>query len=407
MQRNLKELMNTEFALPKGYRFAGVRAGIKTKAEAKDIALIVSDVETSAAGVYTQNQVVAAPVLNCRSKTPSSRTRAVVVNSGNANACTGSQGADDARRMCEIVAQAGGFSDQQVLVMSTGVIGHFLPMQKVQTGIGSAFSALSDSAQAFLDAADGILTTDQGRKVANASLSIQGKTVQLVGMAKGAGMIGPNMATMLCCVLTDASLSSEDAHRLLHAAANVSFNNISVEGHTSTNDTMLLLANGQADAGPLDSQSEKDFAQALNSLCIELAKQIPADGEGATHLIEVVVRGAASDQDARTISHTIASSNLVKTAIHGNDPNWGRIVSAAGYAGPAIDVHKLQLKLNGILLFDAGEPIEFDRRQASHSIRDHFTTLIEIQVGTGNGTCTHWTSDLTSEYVRFNSEYTT
>ncbi|MCC6509704.1 MAG: bifunctional ornithine acetyltransferase/N-acetylglutamate synthase, partial [Pirellulaceae bacterium] len=209
------------------------------------------------------------------------------------------------------------------------------------------------------------------------------------------------------CVMTDANLSAEQAQRLLTRAANRSFNNISVEGHTSTNDSMLLLANGQSGGNRLDAAEEAQFAEHLEAMCIELAKQIPADGEGSAHLIEVVVRGAQCEADARKISHTVASSNLVKTAVHGADPNWGRIVSAAGYAGPAIVPSELALKINGIQLFAAGEPMAFDARLASSSIRDNHTTLIELTVGSGPGICTHWTSDLGVEYVRFNSEYTT
>ena len=291
--------------------------------------------------------------------------------------------------------------------MSTGVIGHFLPMEKIEAGIAKAVASLAPGEQAFLDAADAIMTTDAARKVTTRRAELGGKVIHIAGMAKGAGMIGPNMATMLCCVTTDARLSAEQAQRLLTAAANKSFNNISVEGHTSTNDTMLLLANGCSGGAELSAAEEAQFAEHLEAMCIELAKQIPADGEGSAHLIEVTVRGAASESDARKISHAVASSNLVKTAVHGGDPNWGRIVSAAGYAGPAIDTRQLALKINGIALFAGGEPLPFDAQQASASIRNNHTTLIELTVGSGGGECTHWTSDLGVEYVRFNSEYTT
>jgi glutamate N-acetyltransferase / amino-acid N-acetyltransferase len=394
------------YHLPQGFRFAGVSASIK-KSGNKDIALIVSDSPAVAAGVYTQNQVVAAPVVLCRSRTPLAQARGVVVNSGNANACTGARGTEDAGRMCQLAAAAMGAEPEQCLVMSTGVIGHFLPMDKLEAGIALAGEQLAAGEQAFLNAADAILTTDASRKVTTRQAQLGGRTIHLAGMAKGAGMIGPNMATMLCCVLTDANLSPEQAQRFLTAAADKSFNNISVEGHTSTNDTMLLLANGQAAPTRLSEVEEVEFAQHLEAMCIELAKQIPADGEGSTHLIEVRVRGAQSDQDARRISHTVASSNLVKTAVTGSDPNWGRIVSAAGYAGVPIQPSQLALQINGIKLFSWGEPIDFDARLASESIRDNHTTLIELTVGTGSGQCTHWTSDLGVAYVRFNSEYTT
>lgn len=373
--------------------------------------LIVSDRPAAAAGVYTQNQVVAAPVVLCRGRTPMRDARAVVVNSGNANACTGVRGMQDAQRMCELVAErlpsASSVRPDQVLVMSTGVIGRFLPMEKIEQGITAAAGKLAEGEQAFFDAADGILTTDNGRKVTSRSMQTAGRSIRIAGMAKGAGMIGPNMATMLCCVVTDAPIDSEQAHRLLKYCADRSFNNISVEGHTSTNDTMLLLANGAAGGEPLSDLQEAEFAEHLDAMCIELAKQIPADGEGATHLIEVDVRGAQSDADARKIAHTVASSNLVKSAVFGSDPNWGRIVSATGYSGVPIDVSRLELQLNGLLLFQCGEPVAFEAKAASKLIKDNHLTHILLIVGNGPGTCRHWTSDLTIDYVRFNSEYTT
>lgn len=375
--------------------------------------MIASEVPAVAAGVYTQNQVVAAPVVLCRSRTPLTTARAVVVNSGNANACTGARGAADAERMCELVAAAcseqlgAAVKAEQTLVMSTGVIGRFLPMEKVEQGIRLAAQALAATEAGFLDASDGILTTDAGRKVTSRCCTVAGRTIHIAGMAKGAGMIGPNMATMLCCILTDAPLSADQAQRMLFAAANKSFNNISVEGHTSTNDTMLLLANGAAGGSPLTGAEESAFAEHLEAMCIELAKQIPADGEGATHLIEISVTGAQSEADARKISHEVANSNLVKSAVFGGDPNWGRIVSAAGYAGVPIETSQLDLQINGIQLFKGGEPVAFDAKTASRSIRENHTTLIELNVGSGNGCCRHWTSDLTIDYVKFNSEYTT
>ncbi len=399
--------------LPKGFRFAGVTCGIKTRIGAKDLTLIVSEIPAVAAGVYTQNQVVAAPVVLCRSRTPMNTARAIVVNSGNANACTGTQGDADALRMCELAAKgcsqslADHVASDQVLVMSTGVIGRLMPMTKVEAGIRQASEVLTVGEAAFLDASDGILTTDAGRKVTSRSCAVAGREIHIAGMAKGAGMIGPNMATMLCCILTDAPLTAEQSQRMLTAAANKSFNNISVEGHTSTNDTMVLMANGAAGSGALTSAEEAAFAEHLEAMCIELAKQIPSDGEGATHLIEISVTGAQSEADARKISKEVANSNLVKSAVFGSDPNWGRIVSAAGYAGVPIETKRLDLQINGIPLFRSGEPLAFDAKSASRSIKENHTTLIELNVGSGTGACKHWTSDLTLDYVRFNSEYTT
>jgi glutamate N-acetyltransferase / amino-acid N-acetyltransferase len=403
-----------ELTLPRGFYYSGVYSGVKRRTNSLDLSLIVSEVPAVAAGVYTQNLVVAAPVIVDREKTPTSAARAVVINSGNANACTGQKGLEDAREMCSLTARAispsgGGtpIADKQVLVMSTGVIGRPLPMEKIRQGIQQAAAELSSEDAAFLRASDGILTTDKSRKIATSEMFLGDRSIRIAGMAKGAGMIGPNMATMLCCVLTDARLSTTQADRLLRAAADKSFNNISVESHTSTNDTMLLLANGAACEQELTEAEEAQFAARLESMCIELAKQIPADGEGATHLIEVFVQGTETDAQARKIAVEIARSNLVKCAILGGDPNWGRIVSAAGYAGVPLEPREMSLRINGLELFTAGEPIPFDAAQASQLIRDHFETRIALTVGDGPGKCTHWTSDLSVAYVQFNSEYTT
>lgn len=398
--------------LPKGFRFAGVSAGIKSRAGAKDVALIVSDTPCTAAGVYTTNQIVAAPVVLSRSRTPSNRLRGIVVNSGNANACTGTQGDKDAAEMTALAAKSvklqGQSSEQDFLVMSTGIIGRHLPMEKIRTGITQAATELGNSETHFLNACDGIMTTDAFRKIADRTAWSSQGTHALVGMCKGAGMIGPKMATMLAIVVTDAPLDCFQAQRMLQAAANRSFNCISVEGHMSTNDSLVLLASTPTEDQPALSDADAAIFEAeLTELCIELAKKIPDDGEGATHLIEIQIRGANTDADADAIARSIALSNLVKTAITGGDPNWGRIVSAAGYAGVPIQPKRTALKINGLPLFDAGEPLPFDAKTVSQSIRSQKQTLIELQVGLGPGTATHWTTDLNSEYVRFNSEYTT
>jgi glutamate N-acetyltransferase/amino-acid N-acetyltransferase len=376
------------------------------------VVLIVADNPCTAAGVYTTNQIVAAPVVLSRSRTPSSRLRGIVVNSGNANACTGTQGDKDAAEMTALAAKSvklqGQSSEQDFLVMSTGIIGRHLPMEKIRTGITQAAAELGSSETHFLNACDGIMTTDAFRKIADRTAwSSQGNHA-LVGMCKGAGMIGPKMATMLAIVVTDAPLDCYQAQRMLQAAANRSFNCISVEGHMSTNDSLVLLASTPTEERPALSDADAAIFEAeLTELCIELAKKIPDDGEGATHLIEIQIRGANTDADADAIARSIALSNLVKTAITGGDPNWGRIVSAAGYAGVPIQPKRTALKINGLPLFDAGEPLAFDAKTVSQSIRSQKLTLIELQVGLGPGTATHWTTDLNSEYVRFNSEYTT
>jgi glutamate N-acetyltransferase/amino-acid N-acetyltransferase len=312
--------------------------------------------------------------------------------------------------MARAAATAVGASEQQALVMSTGVIGVFLPMDKITAGATAAAARLGSDEPSFLSAARGILTTDQGMKIASRSLSIGGREIRLAGMCKGAGMIGPNMATMLGIVTTDAALSPADAQTVLKAAVNESFNCISVEGHMSTNDTVLLLASGKAGerSGFRIQGAELDqFRAALTELCIELARQIPDDGEGASHLITIDVNGARSRDDARRIAQTIANSALVKTAVAGGDPNWGRIVSAAGYAGVPFDPAGVGLVLNGHELYAAGAPVAFDAKTVSAAIKASRETSIVLTLCEGPASIRFWTSDLNVEYVRFNADYTT
>ena len=398
--------------LPVGFRFAGVVGGIKSRVGARDITLIVSDSPCVAAGVYTTNQIVAAPVVVSRSRTPSNTIRGVVISSGNANACTGTRGHQDAVEMTKHAASAidpsGKLTAEQFVVMSTGIIGRFLPMEKIKAGIKAAAMELDSTEQAFLNACDGILTTDIARKTSERRFRLEGRETHIVGMCKGAGMIGPKMATMLAIIITDAPLEPTQAQRLLQSAANKSFNCISVEGHMSTNDTLVMLASQPTSSMPaLTGTNELEFARQLNEMAIELAKKIPDDGEGATHLIEIRIQGANTDADADAVARSVALSNLVKTAITGGDPNWGRIVSAAGYAGVSIRPDHTALKINGIPLFERGEPIAFDAPRVSQSIKARKLTEIDLQVGLGPGSAIHWTTDLNTEYVRFNSEYTT
>lgn len=391
--------------LPGGFRFAGVACGIKPSGK-PDISLIVADMPLVAAAVYTTNQVVAAPVQLCRQRTPAENIRGVVTNSGNANACTGQQGFENANEMCRLLAKRIVADPSQILVMSTGVIGKHLPMDRVQTGVDIAFNKLGSSLDHFHAAADAILTTDKARKIEIASFEIDGEPVRVAAMAKGAGMIAPNMATMLGVIFTDAALNPEQAQQLLGQIAAVTFNCVSVDGHTSTNDTLLLLASGSSGVhiGP---SSEAVFAGHLQSVCRRLARQLVADGEGATHVIEIRVSGAQSDHDAETIARVIGASPLVKTAITGGDPNWGRIVSAAGYAGPKIQPEKTCLSVLGTEIYRDGAPISYDAKTLSGAMKAATDVILEIRVGDGNGAATQWASDLTVEYVRFNSEYTT
>ena len=393
--------------VPQGFRLAGVGCGIKQDATNEDLTLIVMDAPSVAAGVYTQNLVYAAPVAVDRERTPSDRMRVVVVNSGNANACTGQRGMEDAIKMAELAATACDAESDQALVMSTGVIGEFLPMEKIAAGIQDAAGRLGDDEEPFLAAARGIITTDKSHKIAVRSIEVDGQTIKISGIAKGAGMIGPRMATMLAAVMTDAALTPADAQTALVAAVDDSFNCISVEGHMSTNDTVLLLASGAACSEPLAGESLSTFQTALREVCIELARQIPDDGEGASHLITIDVCGASSRDDAFLIAKTVANSNLVKTGMAGNDPNWGRIVCAAGYSGVDFAPDRLSLKLNGTLLYRDGAPVEFDAASVSQSMQADREVHILLELAEGDASARFWTSDLTVDYVRFNADYHT
>lgn len=393
--------------LPAGFKFAAVHCGIKFDASREDLAMVVADRPAVAAGVYTQNVVYAAPVAVDRERTPMSDFRAVVVNSGNANACTGQRGLEDALRMAQLAAEANGADARQSLVMSTGVIGEFLPMDCIAQGIREATTELSADSSSFDAASRGIMTTDKGPKTAGRVFSVGDDALAIAGMAKGAGMIGPRMATMLGIVMTDAALAPEDAQQALKAAVDVSFNCISVEGHTSTNDTVVLLASGASRAEPLAGEALNQFRESLTEVCIELARQIPDDGEGASHLITIEVKGCATNADAKAIAKTVSDSALVKTAITGCDPNWGRIVSAAGYAGVPFDPRRVRLTLNGTVLYEAGAPVAFDAEAVSKSMLNRREVQILLEFGEGKAAARCWTSDLTVDYVRFNSDYRT
>jgi glutamate N-acetyltransferase/amino-acid N-acetyltransferase len=404
--------------LPLGFRFAGLHCGIKKVPQKEDFTLVHCPGGATAAGVYTTNLVFAAPVAFDRGRTPAGDIRVVAVNSGNANACTGKRGLRDAQEMARLAAAAVGASESQALVMSTGVIGVFLPMDKIAAGAAAAAKALAADEAAFLSAARGILTTDKGIKIASRILTLRRREVRIAGMCKGAGMIGPDMATMLGVVLTDAAIDPEDPRTLrgvLQAAVEHSFNCISVEGHMSTNDTVLLLDSGLAGSSPsgathgtpLTDTELAQFQAALTELCVDLARQIPDDGEGASHLITIDVEGARTRDDARRIAQTMANSALVKTAVAGADPNWGRIVSAAGYAGVPFDPAGVGLSLNGHCLYRDGAPVAFDAKTVSAAIRASRETSIVLTLREGSARIRFWTSDLNVDYVRFNADYTT
>ncbi|MEQ8210813.1 MAG: bifunctional glutamate N-acetyltransferase/amino-acid acetyltransferase ArgJ [Lacipirellulaceae bacterium] len=396
--------------LPQGFRAAGVYTGVKRNPNKKDLSLIVSEDPAVGVGVYTKNVVFGAPVQLNRERTPSESIRGVVINSGVANACTGEQGYRDAVTMAEKTAAACGLAASEakdVLVMSTGLIGEMLPMEKISAGIEAASQQLATDEQSLINAARGMMTTDTTHKIRSRSFEIDGTTIQVTGMAKGAAMIGPNMATMLAVIMTDAKLSVEDANAGLKDAVNESFNCISVEGHMSTSDTVLLLANGAAGGPVLEGKSLAMFQATLVEVCEDLAQSIPADGEGASHLITVEVHGAANREDAVKIARTIADSPLVKTAVTGADPNWGRIVSAAGYAGVDFDPKKVSLHLNSSLLYERGVPVSFDAAAVSKSMSESRDTHLVLLLDEGHASARFWTSDLTAEYVRLNADYHT
>ncbi len=392
--------------LPKGYRASGVRAGIKPSG-GLDVALIVADVPGAAAGTFTTNRVAAAPVRWCRELIPSDRVQAIVINAGNANAATGDEGYRNARRTAEIVGDKLGCGADGVLVASTGVIGRQLPMDRLEEGLQRAHAALTAEPSGFDDASNAILTTDTRPKVVSRRVPLESGRFTLFGMAKGAAMIGPKMATMLGFLLTDARIAPGALQGILAEAVDDSFNCITVEGHTSTNDTVLFLAGSNSDRPFLRGDDLKAFSAVVKETCIELARMIPDDGEGATHRITVDVRGCRDRAEAETIARSVAEDVLVKTAIHGADPNWGRIVSAAGHSGILFDEPEMSLRLNGVPLYAEGTPLPFDAATLSADIRANRETHIDLTFTRGTASVRFWTCDLTAEYVRLNADYTT
>ena len=392
--------------LARGYRFAGVHCGIRPDRERLDLALVVSDSPASAAGVFTQNRVVAAPVQLCRERVPDDEVRGIVICSGNANACTGSQGFENARRMTAVAAEEFGLLPEQFLVCSTGIIGKQLPMPAVEKGIREAARIVEPTQAAFDRAAHAILTTDTRIKVRTRRLQIASQEITITGFAKGAAMIGPNMATMLAFVLTDAGVTPAYLNSAVKRAADQSFNLISVEGHTSTNDSLLFLANWQS--GPALQGEQRDaFERAAIDVCRELARDMASDAEGASHLITITVEGLRTEHEARQVAKTVANSALVKTAVFGADPNWGRIVSAAGYAGVEFEEKDLSLWLGGALLYERGTPQPFDAAEVSAYLKNTREIDMRLHFTLGSAGCTFWTCDLGHEYVRLNADYTT
>jgi glutamate N-acetyltransferase/amino-acid N-acetyltransferase len=393
---------------PRGFVASGIYAGIKIR-QTPDVGLLFAQRTASASAVFTTNKVFAAPVKIGREHIKSGQLRGIVINSGNANACTGQQGEKDARRMCELAAAVRHCPAKQILPSSTGIIGHLLPMDKIERGIAEAGLYLGDSMEHALLFGDAIMTTDTKRKQAATTLKIGKETVTLAGICKGAGMIGPRMtpqATMLAYLTTDAQIAPPVLRKVLAAAADQSFNAVTIDDHTSTNDTACILASGESGAKVNSLKAIKAFAAALNEVCRSLAYQIAADGEGATKVVTVNVSGAKSEKDAKLMARAIANSPLVKCAMHGNDPNWGRIVSAAGLCGAAFDPNKATLTLQGAVVFKNGTPLPFDAAAVSESLKAA-EVKVDLACRMGKGAATVWTCDLSKDYVTINADYHT
>jgi len=392
--------------VPNGFRASGVKAGLK-ESGSLDLAVLAADQPCAAVGAFTTSRVCAAPVRLCRERLPSEDIRAVVINSGNANAATGALGLANARRTAARGAALLGCLPEQVLVASTGVIGHQLPMDKLEAGIEQAVAGLSPEPGGFQNAAAAIMTTDTHPKIVSLQETIGGRLVTVLGLAKGAAMIGPRMATMLAFILTDAPVWANELQDILTSAVDLSFNCVSVDGHASTNDTVLLLSSTAGTDPTLRGEDLSVFAKLIGSACETLARAIADDGEGATHFVTIDVSGCASFDDARAIARAVADSPLVKTAIHGADPNWGRIVSAAGYAGVPFQEEELSLRINDTPVYQRGMPVPFDATLLSQSIRGQRDVHLRLELSSGASGVRFWTCDLTAEYVRLNADYTT
>ncbi len=398
--------MNTNEKLTvKGFKFAAVSAGLK-KNKALDLGLILSEKPAVCAGVFTTNKVVAAPVQLTAQRVASGDCQAILVNSKNANACTGAQGLQDALACSAVVSQGLQIDDSQVAISSTGVIGQRLDVDKISSAIPHLIDQLdSESAP---DVAEAMMTTDSFSKISAAYGEAAGKGYSLLGIAKGAGMIHPNMATMLAFVVTDAAVPREFLDKALRQAVESSFNRITVDRDTSTNDTVLVLTNGAGSAEIMDPSADAEtFVSLLQQVLLDLAKMIVSDGEGATKLVRIQVEGAASDADALLAAEAVATSNLVKTAFFGEDANWGRIIAAVGYSGAEVDPDSVDIRVGDILLAENGLAGSPDQEEAATAIMKlpEFTVTIDLKLG--DGQAYYYTSDLTYDYVKINADYRT
>ncbi|MFZ0033783.1 MAG: bifunctional glutamate N-acetyltransferase/amino-acid acetyltransferase ArgJ [Sedimentisphaerales bacterium] len=400
-------MANKTITSPKGFLAAGVRCGIKKSGKA-DLALLVCPAGAKAAAVFTTNKITSAAVQVSKTHIKSPCIYAVVVNSGNANACTGQLGIRNAIKMCSETAGYIVVDPHEVLVASTGIIGEQLPMKAVSAGIADAIGQLRDSAVAGLDFTKAIMTTDTKTKMACRRVKMSGKQVTIAGTTKGAGMIAPNMATTLCFITTDAAITKPLLTKALKIAADNSLNKLTIDGHQSTNDTAIILASGLAGNLPIVRQnsSYKKFSEALVDLCQDLARQMALDAEGATRMFKVVVKGAAKRADAAKAAQAIANYDLVKCAIHGGDPNWGRIICAVGSSGVRLNARKMSCKLDELVVFKNGSPTKFDRRKASKIVsQTSHTITVDLGVGKYSDFC--YGCDLSKDYVTINADYHT
>lgn len=399
--------MNNTITSPKGFLTAGVHCGIKRTGKA-DLGMIVCPAGAKAAAVFTTNKITSAAVQICKKHIKSPSISAVIVNSGNANTCTGQQGIKNAIKMCNETAKQMEENPHSVLVASTGIIGHQLPIKKITAGISKAATRLSATSAAGLDFAKAIMTTDTKLKQAIRRIEISGKKVTIAGTVKGAGMIAPGMATTLCFITTDVAITKPLLSKALKAAIGNSLNKLTIDGHQSTNDTAIILASGLAGNRPITSQCPryKRFAKALAELCDDLAKQMALDAEGATRMFKVVVKGAATKADAAKAARAVAGYDLIKCAIHGGDPNWGRIICAVGSAGVKLNLDKLSCKLGEIIVFKNGKPKKFDAKRVSKVIsKTEHTIIVDLGAGKHSDFC--YGCDLSAEYVHINADYHT
>ena len=395
-----------------GFRAAGIHVGVKTHAAwKKDVALIVSDVECAAAGVFTKNVVKSAPIHVTKAHLVNGKARAVIANSGNANACA-PQGEENAEKMCAAAAKAIGCAPEDMVVASTGVIGQTLNISVIEEGMPALYAALARSDEASDAAAHAIMTTDTVKKEVAVETVIGGKTVRMGGIAKGSGMIHPNMGTMLCFLTTDCAISPEMIKTALLETVNVSFNRISVDGDTSTNDTCCVLANGLA-GNALITEKGGDydaFLEALQALCVTLAKKMASDGEGARHLLTCTVSGAKEEAQAETIAKSVISSTLTKAAIFGADANWGRVLCAMGYSGADFDPETVDVSFASaageIAVCQQGRGLPFDEDLAKKILTEHDVEIL-VDLHSGSAQCTCWGCDITYDYIKINGDYRT